>query len=341
MGYYTKYFSTLLRGLGPTVFKIRYNSRKLVNEVGKEDVMIYKNIINLIREHKVTKGLKNLNELKKKIKRSVERAEVLIFNIITVDREAAKAEKEFLDAMKELSKQAGKFGQKNVKLLLDLEEGIAKAFVEETKKGMAGERGEYKMVMEIMASAGKDHEQFMDKIRTSLQVLTKQTAFAKWAMRAEIISEKRDILVLKAAAQKIKDYVKRIIKETNSTKAQEQVIKELKDHYEHVINAVRDLYRESYLIKKRDLLLVIKILVNVNLLKIQLEKWKKQHFLPEQAANEIIDFVNREVEGRLEEGFRTIAQGFRILIHDTEEDYNEARELLERDIATARRTARV
>ncbi len=341
MGYYTKYFSTLLKGLGPTVFKIRWSSRKLVNEVGKEDAMIYKKIINLILQHKVTRGLDNLDKLKEDIKHSVERAEALIFNLITVDRAAAKAEKEFLDALRELSKQAGKFGQKNVKLLLELEEVIAKAFAEETKKGLQGERGEYKMVMEIMNTAGKEHEEFMDKLRTSLQVLTKQTAFAKWAMRAEIKAEKRDILTLKSAAEKIRKYTQKVIKETHSTKAQEQVIKELKGLYYHVINAVRDFYKESYLIKKRDLLLVIKILVNVDLLTNQLEKWKKDSFLPKKPADEIIEFVKTEVEGRLVEGFRAIAQGFRILIHDTEEDYKESQEILYKDIAAARRAARV
>ena len=341
MGYYAKYYSTLLRGLGPTVFKIRWNNRKLVNEVRKEDAMIYKKIINLIQEHKVTKGLRNLGRLKKMIKRSVDRAEVLIFNIITVDRQGEKAKKEFLDALTELSKQAGKIGQKNVKLLLDLEEGIAKVFAEETKKQMTGERGEYKMVMEIMNTAGKGHEEFMDRVRLSLQKYSSQTFFAKWAMRSEIKSEKRDILILQAHAEKIRNYIKKAIRETHSTKAQYQVVKELQGSYEHIINAVRDFQKESYLLKKRDLLLVIKILVNVDLLKQQLEKWKKINFLPPESADEIIDFVNKEVEGRLVEGFRAIAQGFRILIHDTEEDYKEAQKLIASDIAVSRRAARV
>ena len=45
-----------------------------------------------------------------------------------------------------------------------------------------------------------------------------------------------------------------------------------------------------------------------------------------------------EVEKRLVDGFRPIAQGFRILIHDTEEDYKEAQEIMGRDIALAQRS---
>ena len=338
MGYYIQYFSTLFKGLGPSVFKIKWEARKLVKEVGKEDAMIYKKIVNLIREHKVTKALTDLKELKEKIKHSVHRAEALVFNIITVDRMAVKAEKDVLDALRELSKQAGKFGKKNIKILLDLEQSLAIAILQETKKGIKEEREEYKLVMQILNTAGKEHEDFMDQIRLAVQVISKQTKLARWAMRAEISAEKRDILLLKSTAQKIRNYVEKVKRETNSTKTQEQIIKELQGHYEHIINAVRDFYKESYLIKKRDLLLVLKILVNVNLLKQQLEKWKEQHFLPKEPADEIIKFVETEVEKKLEEGFRPIAQGFRILIHDTEEDYKEAQEIISRDIALAQRS---
>ena len=45
MGYYADYFSTLFKGLGPTVFKVRSGTSKLVKEVGKEDIMLYKKAI--------------------------------------------------------------------------------------------------------------------------------------------------------------------------------------------------------------------------------------------------------------------------------------------------------
>ena len=71
------------------------------------------------------------------------------------------------------------------------------------------------------------------------------------------------------------------------------------------------------------------------------EKWKRENFLPKTPADEIIKFVKTDVEGRLVEGFRVIAQGFRILIHDTEEDYKESQDIIYKDIAAARRAIRV
>lgn len=337
MGYYTEYFSTVFKGLGASTFKIKRGARKLVREVKQEDALIYKKIINLIREHRVTKGLKDLEALKVKMKDSIERAQNLIFNVITVDRTAVAAEKEVLDALKELSREAGKFGGKNAKLLLELEEGIAKALAEETKKGIGGEREEYKLVMNIINDASKDKKNFMTNLRLSFQTLTRQTNFARWAMRAEIISEKRDIRALQAIASLIKKYVRDIKTHTNSTKPQEQLIREMKGWYSKIINSVRDFYKESYLIKKRDLLLVIKILVNANLLEMQLERWKKESFIPRDAADHLIDFLRNEVEGKLNKSFETIAQGFRILIHDSDEDYKEAVQIANQDIMAAKR----
>ena len=247
-----------------------------------------------------------------------------MFNVITVDRQGVEAEKNFLKALNELSKAAGNYQGKGNKLLLELEEGIAKAFADETKKGLSSERDEYKIIMNIINSAAKRDKNIMDELRTSFQTMTNQTSFARWAMRAEINSDKRDIQVLNNAAERIRHYVAQVKKQSNGTKSTELLTKELQGHYEKTINAVRDFYKESYAIKKRDLMLIIKILMNVSFLKNQLEKWKEQHFLPAEPVNELIEFMESEVYGKLEEGMRPIAQGFRILVHDTEVAYKEA-----------------
>src|SRR3989338_3095607 len=103
MGWYTKYFSTLLKGLGATSFKMRIETRHLVNNLKKQDHELYIKIRSKVAEHRVTSALQDINHFVKEVQKSAENAEKLIFNLLTVEQQAIKAEGDIIKAIKELS----------------------------------------------------------------------------------------------------------------------------------------------------------------------------------------------------------------------------------------------
>ena len=59
MGFYTEYFSTLLKGLRITALKERIEVRRVVNNLKKADHLLYTSLWEDVeKKHKVTKALK-------------------------------------------------------------------------------------------------------------------------------------------------------------------------------------------------------------------------------------------------------------------------------------------
>src|SRR3989338_1800574 len=134
MGWYIKYFSTLLKGLGATSFKMRIETRRLIRNLKNQDHELYKKIRSKVEEHRVTSALQDINRFMKDVQKSAENAEKLIFNVITVEQQAVKAEKDILKAIKELSQKTR--GNKTITQLerefaLSMYNGIKKAEGEE------------------------------------------------------------------------------------------------------------------------------------------------------------------------------------------------------------------
>jgi len=306
MGYYAKYFSTIFRGLTMTSWKERIEARHLIQELKREDHLLYKTIIKKVEEHRVTSALEDLKAIIKEIRKSAENAEKLLFNAENVDQQILKAEKDILQALKELSQKTGS----NV-TLHKLERELALSIYEGTKLAEAQDREEYKQILLILDEADKHHKDFLEAIRLRFQNKDVQTILARFAIRMEISREKKDIQILNVIAQGIRRFTSKI--KTMSKKEEEEIRRELEKDYIQIRDALKDAFYQSYMIKKRDTMMMLKILFNLNNLREFLIKWAKKHDLPMTNVQNILDEIEK-LEKAISKGFQPIAQGMRIII---------------------------
>ena len=311
MGYYTKYFSTIFRGLTMTTWKERSEARRLIYELKNEDNLLYKKIVKKVEEeHKVTSALEDLNKLIRELRKSAENSEKLLFNQLTVDLQILEAEKDILKALKELSQKTGS----NV-VLHKLERELALSIYEGTKLAEAQDREEYKQVLLIIDEAEAHHKDFMQAIRLRFQKEDFQTILARFAIRAEISRERKDIQLLKKLAGDIRRLTTKI--RSMNKKDEGEVRRVLEKDYLQIRDALKDAFYQSYMIKKRDTMMVLKILNNLNNLKEFLIRWAKEHDLPLTSVQNLLNEITK-LESSIVKEFQPIAQGMRIIIASTQ-----------------------
>ncbi len=306
LGFYTKYFSTIFRGLTMTSWKERFESRKLVFLLKREDYDLYKKIKEKVAEHRVTSALEDLNKLIKEVQQSAEYAEKLLFNALTVDNQILKNERLIIEHLKELSKAVGKN-----KVLKDLERELALSIYEGTKLAEAQDREEYKLILLILDESENSHKGFMEAIRLRFQKEITQTTLARFAIRMEINREKKDIKVLEKVAIDIKKLTDTI---KYARKKEEDLKGELEKDYIRVRDALKDAFYNSYMIKKRDIMMILKILFNLNNLRKFLIIWSEEHNLPRSNVQSLLNDIEK-IESWIAKNMRPIAQGMRIIIN--------------------------
>ena len=319
MGFWTEYFSTLLKGLGPTVFKERIEARRVINSLRSADHILYKSIFEDVeKKHRVTKAIKEEKKIIEKLKKAAENAYSLIFNLSTEEIQLLKDIEKILKGLEDFSKSIG-----SDQRLKKVERDFAIAIYEALKKAESEDREEFKYVMVIIKEAEEeDKNKFLANVRLAFQKEKAQTLLAKFAARAEIRMAKRDILKLEKIPAKIKK-----IKDNLTKKGRKyDVDKALGDLYE-IIKEVKvyanDAFKEIFLIAKRDMFLMLKILLDLNTLREFNLEWIGKHNMPKDP----IDKKNREInkiEVKIAKDFHTIAQAFRIIIAKTQELENEA-----------------
>ena len=320
MGFWTEYYSTLLKGLTATSWKERSEAKRLVRGLKREDHELYVKIREEVGEHRVTAALKDLEHFITQVRKSAEVAEKLIFNAITQDNQILKAEKEILDALKELSRITA---NSNNKVLRKLERELAISIYQGSKDAEGEERGEYKIVMEILDEVHKHHKDWMENIRTAFQDKDNQSYLARWAIRGEISRETRDIKALKKVAKDIKALTAKIKAQKASGKLDHWIQQSLEEDYLIVRDSLKDAFYESYLIKKRDLLMFLKILFNLHTLREWLLDWVTKHNLPRTNVDNLIEEIIG-LEDNIAKHMQPIAQGFRIIINATDKIQNLA-----------------
>lgn len=324
MGYYTAYFSTLLKGLRATALKERFEVRRTINSLKRADHILYKSLWRDVEEkHKVTKAIKEEENLIGQLRKSAENSYLLMFNLSTEDIQLLKAIENILKELEEFSKSIVTSNAQLIKVERDLALTIFQALDNAEKE----ERNEFKQVMLIINEAEeKDKNKFMAKIRLAFQKETAQTMLAKFAARAEIRKTKVDILRLQEIPVEIKDIKTRFAKKGKKYGV-EKLIGELYGTIQEVKKYCNEAFTEMFYIKKRVTLLTLKILLDLNNLKAYNEKWVGKHFMPQEPIvkkNEEIDKIEDEVS----KDFHTIAQAFRIIIAKVQKLKKEA----ERDI---------
>lgn len=314
MGYYTQYFSTLLKGIWATAFKERREARRALADLKRGSKQLYESLFERVeKEHRVTKAIELEKKLIARMKASLENAYKLLFNAETQESTLLKTTEEI---MKELHEMSMEIDKRSVSLnemgyfkqLKQIRREIAIAIYKGLKKGESEEREEFKPVMLVINMAHQEHNKFMEAVRLAFKEKETQSILTRFAMRREISLIRNDINKLRKIK---KDIIKLKNKISKGVKL-EVVISKLSSEKER-LQYLNDAFYESYLLKKRDMLIVLKALYDLNMMRRFNEVWADKNWMPRQSIvdkNKAIE----EVEQKVSEQFHVIAQAFRIMI---------------------------
>lgn len=336
MGFYGKYFSTLFRGLLATSWKERIEARKAVNALAKGIDDIEKGRKD-IKDHRVTRAIKELKRAINELKISAENADKFIFNAVTVDRQLVAEEAGIMEALMNLSNETG-----NHPKLLELEEHLALILLVTTEKhGEKEEREEYKLVELILNLATKRKDIFMAKLKQMFLKEGDLSRLFKVPMRSGVTRERIDIQKLKKINRDINDLALRF-------RAHKKGEKELDRSAEIVLTRdikevgvdLYDAFKNSYYIKKRDLVLIMKILYDLHYIQELLDFYVRMNFFPRESADGLKKQVV-DIEKKIMDNFHPIAQGFRIVIASLDNIEKKAKVEIAKIQAQKRRAGRV
>lgn len=311
MGWYTEYFSTLLKGIRITALKERVEVRKLVNNLKKADYTLYKKLIKEVEgDHKVTQAIKDEEKLLEELRISSEKAYDLIFNLSTEEIILLKSVEDILKELETFSKSIGANAQ-----LKKVERDIALAIAAALKKAQSEDREEYSQLMLVIdESEKKDAKKFMAAVRLAFQNETSQSILAKFAARKEIRTVKVDILELQKIPTIIQGMREELEKRVKEKEFDEQkFIGELYGTIQKIKKYCNDAFYELYLIRKRDMLWILKVLFDLHNQREFNIKWARQNFMPRSAVLEKNKKIV-EVQTTISKHFHVTAQAFRILI---------------------------
>lgn len=318
MGYYTKYWSTLLKGPWATTIKERFEARRAINDLRASDKKLYSELPKLVeKEHKVTKALTEEDRVIRKLKEAAANGFSLAFNVSTMDMKVLEAVNALIDVWHRVhAKAAGLSGKDSISQEV---ERLSRHFVElvykAIKKAEDEEREEYKDVMIIVnESAKKDQSQFMRAMRLRFQSLEGQSMLAKLAIRFDIRKEKVFISRLEVLTQRCE----RLLQETHMALrtskrggATFKIIAGLGSILKESYDDIQKAFYYAYQIKKRDFLLILKVVVNAEVLKQFNRKWTVAHFMPEEPVK-LKEVEVDKIEDKIAKDFHSIAQALRI-----------------------------
>jgi len=319
MGFYTEYFSTLLKGIRITALKERIEVRKVINNIRIADHILYKSLWEDVeKEHKVTRAIREEEKLIEELKKSAENAYSLSFNLSTEDVQLLQTVEDILKELEAFSKSVSHPQLKKV------EREFALTILQALKKAESEEREGFKQVMTIINEAEeKNRNKFMANIRLAFQEEEQQTILANFAARAEIRKIKVDILKLQGIPIKIKALRRRLTEKKKEKDGIEKVIGELYGTIQEIKKDCNEAFKEMFYIKKRIGLITLKILLDLNNLRTYNEQWIGKKFMPQEPIEE----KNKEIdktESKISQGFHTIAQAFRIIITKVQKLEKEA-----------------
>lgn len=334
MGYYTEYFSTLLKSNWALSIKQRWDSKRIVRYSKKADTLIYKTLPEKIEvEHKVTSALKDQDKAVEAIKEVVKYGLQLAFNssyedeilLRTVKHIIENWEKihEIIDKMK---RERNLFTDPTIREVEPELEKLSQKFVimiiRQTAKAEREEREEMKDVMDLINESHKvNHEQFMTKAKNVFSSLTSQTKLASLALRWDIQHEKRLIIDLERLSVKLEEQKKRFDRILNNINTRQHELPKILGQFKQIVDmSEKDIggaFLYSYKIKKRDFKLMLTMMVNAEVLKKMDLRYIRMHFLPELPTLQRIKDIEN-VEEKLSQKLHTVAQALRISINANE-----------------------
>lgn len=325
VGFYTKYWSTLLKGPSATRIKLRFEIKRTIKFSNMASNLLFHKFKFLIeKEHRVSYFLKELRKFVTYVKKTGNNCFQVLFNESTQDMS------EFRE-VHAILQEIGEFWQKvpRLKILKRIELDFLLHILNVLKDDELKEREEYKLVLAVVneAATKDDHQKLMAMIRDRFKSMGKtklQNLFERMEWRREARITKKEIDATKIVKKELWKLLYKLSKERDSGKL-EQLAGELKIQLDSIKVHVGNMFKESYLVKERAILMVLRIIYIVDYADKWLKLEEERNLIPKQQTEEGL-LTLKEAMHHLGKDFnKSIAQEFRIVIHDIEELEKEAK----------------
>ena len=319
MGFYAKYWSTLLKGPGATRFKIRSEIRKIENFSNQASHLLFHEFPRLIeKEHRVTKFLKVLVKFVTTVKKTGENCFKVLFNESTQDMRELKEVEGILQ-------EIGEFWKKMPmnKLFKKIELDFLLQIINVLKNDEIKEREEYKLVAVIInesINSKNNHERFMAEVRKRFKEMdVKKLAkiFERIVWRKEARISKQEISATHSVKKQLWNLLDKITKEKNETKLK-QLAQQLESKLNEMKMHIANMFKQSYLVKERAILMVLRIIYIADYANVYLKLREERKLVPAEPTEKGLLSLEEAIRHLGADFNKTIAQEFRIIIHDIE-----------------------
>ena len=318
--YYTQYWSTILKSPWATAIKERFEARNMINNLKAADRITYKELPRLIeQEHMVTRADKEEDRLIKELNTAAAKGYSLAFNDATMDMAILKCINSLIDAWHHIDQAIKKSNSKAYEVRMQkLDEFFTALLYKAIEQAENEERGSMKDVMILVNQSEKsEHRQFMEIVRDKFKTLEKQSSLAKLAISMDIRREQRFFKAIKVVTYECKKVTKRMQREGLKPNSMDNYFRQFESFINQSANSIKQVFYYAHLIKKRDFLLMLQIIVNIDVLSQLNRKWASMHFMPEAFVQKK-ELSLKKIEESISKKFHTIAQALRISISGLE-----------------------
>lgn len=314
MGFYEKYFSTILRG----PFSLKWKERIGVNAIERLGGRLEKDEGKTKKEAEETHEITNFLSTKKKdvtyIRRIADNCFSLLFNELLQDRTELNEMELFFKELANLPLD---------RRLREVEYKVVGMIISVLKHESASDRQEYRELEAVMNQATKfktNREGFMIWLRTQLKTkVTLRNILEKVSWKMSISAASRNISRTKKAAVDLRKMVRGInIAMTQESDKKEELIQALEQKLVEEEQHIADMFKESYLVKERALLMILKILYTAENMDLYLQDLVKRNYIPKEPADKLREELANAVETLGKHLHNVIAQEFRIVIQQVE-----------------------
>ncbi len=329
MGYYLWRASTLLKGPRATSLKERFEIRRLESEAARLSHEVSAEFPQEIKKRHTIDHFfkKTIPRFISNFKKLCDNCFKIAANQLSQDISELKEEEGLIAQLREFwgkmpKDQAGEY-------LLSIERKCLLTLAQEDKKDELINRDEYNEVEAIINEAKKfdDHQRFMVWLRTRIKKrMQLRNVLEGWSWRRSVRASTRDLLTTKSLRAQLRGLLEKISKETSQPNLK-KLSAELESELESVCLQIRRYFEESYRVRERAILSVLKAFYVLEYADVFLQDSVKSHDLPAQQTKEARASLNRTIEEEGQKFHNIVAQEFRIVIHNLEKEEREAETL--------------
>ena len=312
MGFFTKLYSTLLRGTSVLGFKQRWNVRKATKRLSDAEHLIFDKLPKEIeKDHAVSQAIKDLKKALKDEKLGIKALDKLLFELELQEGNLHQAMANFIRNLGSLNVESEQLKRT---LLRSLD--LMKSNLELENKF---DREEYKDIESDMVAAANDRESLRQVITQRFKNLVKDSRFLeRIAARAETKKVVHGIETLDSIGSQLA--VLRGSKPEKITTKVEILV-------EGTVPALHEAIQELHDLKKRAFLWVGKIMYHLFVVEAMGKKYANLHLIPKKTEEEE-EITVTSLINMIAQDFRMIAQGYRVQIDRLEKNITALNDLM-------------